>query len=157
MKNIFVLIVIFFCSCRTIKPLDDKYNAAKNFLRKDLGNDSFYVVDTLVYISQVNWFKDKQEVNKDLAQLDSLENLDEKYFFKNEYYPFNKEKKDGINNVYFSKPIKNVLDVEVISNKGNRDNSYKYLTSFNTSVLYRFTFNESNKIINVVKEERIYN
>jgi hypothetical protein len=156
MKNIFILISIFLClfSCKTVKySFDKKYHPVIIFLHNNFKNESFHVVDTLVYLSQTNRFVE----GNNLAQLDSLESLDIKYSFLNEYYHLGEKRKSAINNVYFSKPIFDYLDIEIINNKGNINNSYKYLTSFNTSKIYRFKFNKNNEVVNISKINKIYN
>jgi len=80
-------------------------------------NKSFHVVDTLIYISQVNLFKEKPKLKNNLKQLDSLDSLDKKYTFKNEYHCFNQTDNSSNVNLCFSKPIKNILLAESVNNR----------------------------------------
>ena len=158
MKKATIIIFLIFCSCKTINNLsNDKYNQAINYLSINLTEQPFHIVDTLIYISQTNRFKERKGIENNLAQIDSLENLDKKYRFKNEYYKFNKNEKLAINNVYFSKPIGDILDVEIVNNRGNYKNKHKNLTSFGTSFMYRFKFNKKCEIEKVNVMEHIYN
>ena len=157
MKKI-ILIFLVFCSCKTIYQLsNDKYNLVINYFNINLKEQPFHIVDTLIYISQTNSFKERKVIKNYLSQIDSLENLDKKYRFKNEYYKFNKNEKLAINNVYFSKPIGNILDVEIVNNRRNYKNNHKNLTSFGSSFMYRFRFNKKSEIVEVNVMEHIYN
>jgi hypothetical protein len=156
MKKILLLFLLYACSCKTVNyQVDNKYKAALNFLDENL-HKQYHVVDTLIYISQVNRFKATSDVKKGLSALDSLEALDNKLKFEKEYYNFNRKQRSAGLNVYFSKPTGNKLDVEVMENRGTTKHPYEYLASFNTSVIYTFIFNDSEVIIDVDKQEMIY-
>lgn len=164
MKKILVIpifaILNCFISCKpAFNEIDNKYNVALKYFKNKVGEDKpYHVVDSLIYISQTNLFKqDVNDVERNLSELDSLELLDAKYGFEKEYYEFNLTNEvEPKFNLYFSKPIKNKLMVELINNKGNLTHSYSYLTSFNDSKLYVFTFS-GDSISNVEIVDKIYN
>ena len=171
MKNILLIIVlsmfISFCKSNQILQKQNKNLTAFNYIRSIelYKNGGINVVDSLMYISQMVFFDDfnnnKKGVEYNLKIIDSLERVDTKYQFKNEYSISLKNiRDDRVNtkyNLYFSKPINDVLSVEIIDNSGNKENTHAFLTMFGASVIYTFVFNSENEIGEVNKKDIIYN
>ena len=65
--------------------------------------------------------------------------------------------KNASYNLYFSKPINDELNIEIVDNRKNTNNSHKLLTYFGVSYIYTFKFDKSDKIISVDKIEYLNN
>ncbi|MUV03368.1 hypothetical protein GN157_06560 [Flavobacterium rakeshii] len=165
MKTTVFLFLVLIYSCSVVhsdvanKSIDGKYDAALTYLEKHMQDKPFQVADTLVYISQTAWFNinRKPDSINDIDYIAHLESLDNLYNFKNEYHSFKKSNSLAKFNVYFSKPIDNYLDAEVVNNRGRANDSHSSLTMFNTTTVYRFTFNNRNEVISVKTQKLIYN
>lgn len=160
MKSVLILFLFLICSCAVVHSVaDDRYTAAISYLNEEMEDKPFQVSDTLVYISQTTWFNinRKPDSINDIDYIAHLESLDNLYNFKNEYHSFKKSNSLAKFNVYFSKPIDNYLDAEVVNNRGRTNDSHSSLTMFNTTTVYRFTFNNRNEVISVKMQKLIYN
>ncbi|MEE1897998.1 hypothetical protein V1389_06615 [Flavobacterium rakeshii] len=163
MKTTVFLFLVLIYSCSVVhsdvanKSIDGKYDAALTYLEKHMQDKPFHVVDTLVYISQTIWFEKKPALVDGYDYILNLERLDSIHQFKNEYHSFKKSNSLAKFNVYFSKPIDNYLDAEVVNNRGRANDSHSFLTMFNTTTVYRFTFNNRNEVISVKTQKLIYN
>lgn len=152
-----MLLFAILYSCKSSYHIDMKYAKAIDYLHRETDIIPFHVVDTLVYVSQINRFKSNSDMKQDLTFIDSLDRMDLKYRFNDTYYFFKQGSKAGKYNVYFSKPIENELFVEVVNNKGKITYPHDYLTSFNSTYIYLFLFNEKNEILSVTRHENINN
>jgi len=167
-KTIFCITLTFLYSCKPIEnPNNNKrYLNAYKFVSKDkeYKEKGINTVDTLFYISQTIKFEKLKKAN-DLkynnSVIDSLEKIDEKYQyekkFSNEIKKLKLNNKNASYNLYFSKPIDNELNVEIVDNRKNTNNSHKFLTFFGVSYIYTFKFDKSDKIISVDKIEYLNN
>lgn len=167
-KITFCLTFTILYSCKTIEIQDNnkRYLNAYKFIskEKEYKEKGINTVDTLFYISQVIKFEKLKKVN-DLKYnncvIDSLEKIDEKHqyekIFSNEIKKLKLNNKNASYNLYFSKPINNELNVEIVDNRKNTNNSHKLLTYFGVSYIYTFKFDKSDKIISVDKIEYINN
>lgn len=165
-KNIYIfitlLIIINGCKVNKTKKQTYLYYKAYNFIinEKKYKKEDLNVVDTLFYVSQIIKFekiKSPNDLKFNESLIDSLNNIDEKNWFKEFYSPeienLKLQNENSTFNLYFSKLFKNEINLEIVNNRGNYKNSHKFLTRFSNSIVYTFNFNKNGDIIFVDKTE----
>ncbi|MBL7866383.1 MAG: hypothetical protein JNM71_00020 [Flavobacterium lindanitolerans] len=167
-KITFCIIFTILSSCKTIEIQNnnERFLKAYEFIskEKEYEEKGINTVDTLFYISQIIKFEKLKKEN-DLKYnnhiIDSLEKIDEKYqyekVFSNEIKKLKLNNKNASYNLYFSKPINDELNIEIVDNRKNTNNPHKLLTYFGVSYIYTFKFDKSDKIISVDKIEYFNN
>lgn len=165
-KITFCITFTILSSCKTIEIQNnnERFLKAYEYISKEYEEKGINTVDTLFYTSQIIKFEKLKKEN-DLKYnnhiIDSLEKIDEKYQYEKVFSKEIKElrinNKNASYNLYFSKPINDELNVEIVDNRKNTNNSHKFLTYFGVSYIYTFKFDKSGKIISVDKIEYISN
>lgn len=167
-KITFCIIFTILSSCKTteIQNNNERFLKAYEFIskEKEYKEKGINTVDTLFYISQIMKFeklKKENDLKYNNSVIDSLEKIDEKYqyekVFSNEIKKLKLNNKNASYNLYFSKPINNELNVEIVNNRKNINNTHKFLTFFGVSYIYTFRFDKSGKLISVDNIEYINN
>lgn len=163
-----IIFSFLFIGCKVSDVVSDSnlYSNAHNYILSNniYEKNQIHVVDTLFYISQtIKFLKIKKPGNFQYNEflLDSLVSLDEKNNFEKIYSKnlssLELKSKKALFNLYFSKPKGNELNLEIVDNKENINNSHEFLTYFGVSYIYTFKFNKKGKIIFVEKMELINN
>jgi hypothetical protein len=135
---------------------------ARNYLKKQNLLNKTIISDSIVFIPYSNIFDliiEKDSSVSRLHTLDSLDNLDMKLKFEPFYYkPFCSKKKNLNFNkiVFFSKPFKNTLLIEIVQTINN-SKIYNKVTVQTTSIIYFVKFDNLNKITSSKWIEMFYN
>ncbi|NQX86880.1 MAG: hypothetical protein HRT67_13445 [Flavobacteriaceae bacterium] len=155
MKSIILIFTIFLSSCSASKQNSNslKYSKVYDYVSNEY-KSSLDVSDTLVNIDIVNFSEEiakEKNINMDKV-LDSLTAINNKV--NNYNYLLNKiiDKASSKSKykIFFSKPKNNYLMAEVFTKE--KDNSYDDLTTFSSSKVYLFEFdnNEISKTYNII-------
>ena len=167
MKRIILLLVaLISLSCVYKIKENTGYIKVVNYLKKiePYKSNGIHVVDTLFYISTLTLREDLirkiKNSNKALQIIDSLEKQDAKHYFAKEQ----NENLKGLSfnltpkyNLYFSKPKGNIINFEILDNKGDVNNSHDYLTTFGIGYIYSVLINKDGSVKKIREVEMIYN
>jgi hypothetical protein len=168
MKKLFFLtlmIAVFSCKeKKTEHETNNKYAPILNYIKEiePYKTSGLYVVDTLFYISSTTFsedlLKDKGS-ERGIQILDSLERVDKKISFKNKLESLlvniNSDDKSKYN-LYFSEQRDNIIDFEILDNKGDINNTHDYLTMFGVGYIYSVSLDDG-KVKILKKVEVTYN
>lgn len=163
-----IIFSFIFIGCKVSNVTSDSnfyLNAHRYIINENIyEKNQIHVVDTLFYISQTIKFEKIKKVDNlqyNELLLDSLVSLDEKNNFEKSYSKnlniLELKNKNALFNLYFSKPNGNELNLEIVDNRKNINNSHEFLTYFGVSYIYTFKFDKGGKIIFVEKTELINN
>jgi hypothetical protein len=165
-RGILLLVTLISLSCIYKTKENTSYTNVIDYLKRiePYKSNGVHVVDTLFYISTLTLREDLirkiKDSNKSLQIIDSLEKQDTKRYFTKEQdksligLSFNLTPKY---NLYFSKPKGNIINFEVLDNKGDANNSHDYLTTFGIGHIYSVLINKDGSVKKIREVEIIYN
>ena len=149
--------------CGTPIPRDQwiKYKKAVRYIRSNepYKSKGVYVVDTLVFISETDFFhayyNDTMNRNQVHTLIDSLDKIDSIYYHPLQPAAFlmklNKQNHNGNPkyNIYFDYAYENVLKATVINNREDVKNPYRNIRIFNNVENFKFVFDKNNHLVKV--------
>ncbi|SDC58596.1 hypothetical protein [Williamwhitmania taraxaci] len=166
MKNITLLslFLLFLLKVSYAQDVDNKdldlylkafryVNAQPNVVVKG----GLFVSDTIVYIDNVNFFKEIGQIeridiseNQLITKIDSLDKLrDFKGFYSTKIHKTFNNTFNGGYTLFFSKVFDKTLIIEIIPSIGCECKSYSDLTAYKETTQYLFRFDCSNEIKDV--------
>lgn len=164
-KNITLIVTLFFTlGCYTTNVFYQEIDTHKIIMAYDYVKQKYdnkiVVADTIVNLSITGFSFDisKRKKVKHSIIYDSLKQKYERY--KQFEYPLKKilknKSQDGNNRIYFSKPTKEFVIVEVFDTRKRKETAYNVEVFFGESELYLLCF-EDDKIVEEYKSILTYN